>query len=75
MTVTTKFNDGDKIFFLRDQKVLVTTVRGFIIEKRPKSTEPTITYLCHEGEDEKQVHLKILETSAFPSKEALIKSL
>lgn len=75
MTIETKFNEKDQIFFLHNGKVVTSIVRGLTVEKQAKYTGPVITYLCNENEAEKQVFIKVLETSAFKSKEELLKSL
>lgn len=79
MTITTKFEEGDLIFFIHNAKVLVNTVRGFKIERlreRDSSDcKTSITYLCSPDESEKQVFLKVDESIAFATKEELLLSL
>lgn len=75
MTVSTRFDEGDKIFFLQKAKVFTTIVRGFVIEKKGKGAAPVTTYLCHEQDKEKQNHILVPELEAFGSKEELLKSL
>lgn len=76
MTIETKFNRGDKIFFLSpgNPKVISSTVQGFKIELHSISKNPTITYLCN-GERESNVNVKVEEERAFKTKEELLKSL
>lgn len=75
MTITTRFSEGDRIFFLQQNKILITTVRGVVSEKFPNK-EVVVTYLCHESATASGGALiKVLETNAFSSKEDLVKSL
>lgn len=72
MNIKTKFDIGYTIVFLRETKVLNTTVRGIKIEVRGEETE--ITYLCSQ-EPTQNIQIKVLEQNAFKNKEELIKSL
>lgn len=73
MTIETRFNEGDKLFFISDaKKVVETVVRGFKIERIDGVTK-TI-WLCNTKPDEK-IHLKVEDQFAYPSKQALLNSL
>lgn len=77
MTIETKFNIGDTIHFLHNNKALHNIIRGFRIEFKSDANtqkQPQIIYLCGE-ENEKQVFIKVNEDEGFPSKEKLLKSL
>ena len=73
MTIETKFNDVDKIFFIHNAKVLDSVVRGFKIERTDGKN--TITYLCNKDNEDKMLRLKVEEENGFPTKEALLQSL
>lgn len=77
MQITTRFSEGDKIFFLHNGKAVTTVVRGAIIERRPQNPGVTIViYLCNENEGAgTTVHIKVSETVAFGTKEELLNSL
>lgn len=76
MTIETKFDEGDTVFFLHNSKVIKSTVQGFKIERLPTKDAhvTTITYLCNSEEGER-VNIKVDEAIAFSTKEKLLKSL
>lgn len=76
MTIETKFNINDKIFFLSNNKSCTSTVRGMKIHVSycPEEIDTDVVYLCND-EANSSVFLKVDEKDAFPSKEELLKSL
>lgn len=77
MTIVTKFQENDKVFFLHNSKVIDSIVRGFKIERLPNGLDghnTLITYFCAR-EPELKVSVKVEEENAFPTKEDLLKSL
>lgn len=78
MTINTLFKEGEEIFFIHEAKVISSIVQGFKIERLPQKDgggyETVITYLCNR-DPLKSVNVKVLESIAFKSKAALLKSL
>lgn len=72
MKFETKFNQEDEIFFIENKKCCSSIVRGIKIEILPGHT--AVTYLCNKDGDA-QVRIKVDESDAFKTKEALLKSL
>jgi len=72
MTITTQFNENDTIFFIHNKKCLSSVVRGVKIEILKGHT--SVTYLCN-NEGDASVNIKVDQSDAFETKEALLKSL
>lgn len=74
MTIETRFNEGDKIFFINvhTMKVVESTVRGYKIEALNGVTE--ITWLFND-EPDKNVNGKVQDKFAYKTKEELLKSI
>lgn len=76
MTIETKYNVYDEIWFLANNKSCKSKIRGIKIEVSSNEIEitETVTYLCNEEADAR-VHIKVEQSNAFPTKEALLQSL
>lgn len=68
MTIETKFNIGDQIFFIGNKKSTSSIVQGIKIEI---GAETTITYLCNNDSDAR-VGIKVLEQDAYATREKLV---
>lgn len=78
MRIETKFNIGDTVHFLHNNKSLDSVVRGFKIEYREDTItqkNPDIIYLCCKEPPPTNLFIKVNEDDLFPSKEKLLKSL
>lgn len=73
MKFPTKYDVGDKIFFISNKKVVDTVIRQININAKKDSYE--VIYLCNSEEGEQRIHIKVAEEDAFISKEVLIQSL
>lgn len=76
MTIETKFEVYDEIFFISNKKVCKSQVRGIKIEVTscPQEISTSIIYLCNDDADAR-VHLKVDENDAFKTKQNLLESL
>jgi hypothetical protein len=79
MTIEIKFEEGDTIWFIHNSKAIETIVRGIKVErmqlKESDKVRQEITYLCSKDEKEREVLIKVDEKIAYPTKEALLRSL
>ena len=66
MVVSSKYNIGDKVWFISDNKVQQTDITGVSI--RISKENPVIVYTLHYGND-------ISEDRVFAKKEELLKTL
>jgi len=76
MTIETKFDISDKIFFISNKKSHSSIIRGIKVDVAfcPIETNIKITYLCNEDSDAR-VHIKIEEEDAYKTKEELLQSI
>jgi hypothetical protein len=72
MKLETKFNIGNKVFFLAQRKVAESKVKEIKIEV--SDNRINIIYICT-LQDDHIVGIKVNEEDAFKSKEILLKSL
>jgi len=84
MDIKTKFNIGDTIWFLHDNKVIETIIRKARIEisnKAPNAEHGEVSivleviYLCNREDAKATINVKVEEQFAFKSKSDLLKSL
>lgn len=72
MTIETKFDKGDLIFFIENRKCCSSIIRRIKIDVSLLFTE--IIYLCN-SDNNGTVYIKVSEINAFKSKDELLKSL
>lgn len=79
MEIKVKFKEGDTLWFIHNTKAIETIIRGIKIDRRQlvdsDDVVQEITYLCSKVNKEPRVYLKVDETVAYPTKDALIQSL
>ncbi len=73
MTIETKLEVGNKIFFIHDKRIIQSIVRGIKIEV-DYMYKQVITYICNKEED-KMIGVKVEEEFSFKTKEDLLNSL
>lgn len=71
MTIETKYNIGDEVWFMNENKVYVSFVEDVRVKRNNKNTK--IEYMV-ESMQKKDFGLK-KEQDLFPTKEELLKSL
>lgn len=71
MTIETKYNIGDEVWFMNENKVYVSFIEDVRVKRNNKNTK--IEYMV-ESMQKKDFGLK-KEQDLFPTKEELIKSL
>ena len=71
MTIETKYNIGDEVWFMNENKVYVSFIEDVRVKRNSKNTK--IEYMV-ESMQKKDFGLKE-ESALFPSKEELLKSL
>jgi hypothetical protein len=71
MTIETKYNIGDEVWFMNENKVYVSFVEDVRVKRNSKNTK--IEYMV-ESMQKKDFGLK-KEQDLFPTKEELLKSL
>lgn len=76
MTIETKYNMYDDIFFLSNKKACQSKIRGMkiTVNSSPIEIINDIVYLCNTDSDS-NVFIKVSEQDAFKTKEELLKSL
>lgn len=76
MNLETKFDVYDKVFFLHNNKMCTSVVKGIKIDitSCPIEIATEVTYLCSDNNDA-QVFIKVPEETAYSSKEELLQSL
>lgn len=77
MTIETRFNEGDKIFFISNKKAIESVVREIKIHRLQNEKDVyhnQVLYLCNK-DGNALVNIKVEEDDAFASKEDLLKSL
>lgn len=73
MKIETKFNIGDTIFFLHENRVLESIIRSIKIDVK-EPDDFNIIYVCNKDEDS-VVGIKVNEGIVFGSKKQLLSSL
>jgi hypothetical protein len=71
MTIETKYNIGDEVWFMNENKVYVSFIEDVRVKRNSKNTK--IEYMV-ESMQKKDFGLK-KEQDLFPTKEELLKSL
>jgi hypothetical protein len=71
MTIETKYNIGDEVWFMNENKVYVSFIEDVRVKRNSKNTK--IEYMV-ESMQKKDFGLK-KEQDLFPAKEELLKSL
>lgn len=66
LVVDTKYNIGDKVWFIDDNQVMQLDITGFSVQV--KEAETVVTYTLHYG-------MTRPEENLFPTKEELLNSL
>lgn len=83
MTIKTKLDIGEQVFFIFDKKVIESVIRKIQVEVSNNAPNAeagevniifNVLYLCNK-QDDKQINVKVEEQHAFRSKAELLKSL
>lgn len=78
MTIQTKFDIGNAIHFLHNNRALDSVVRGVKIEYKGDAVtekKPEIIYLCCKEPPPTNIYIKVNEDDCFETKDKLLKSL